>query len=252
MPVKTYTLSERPELADEIDALSEAGWPRFLRQTDQLGLGAFWPSLFTTFADFQLVVVDGLGPVVAIGHTVPLVWDGAPATLPDTLAEILRRATEDRQHQRSPTTLCALAAIVSPRHRGQGLSTVVVREMHALAARHRLDALIGPVRPTLKASYPLAPIERYAGWTTPDGAPFDPWIRTHWRLGAEIMRVVPRTLVIAGTVGQWEKWTGMSFPDSGAYVVPGALQPVSIDRERDEGRYEDPNVWMRHAVRPAR
>jgi hypothetical protein len=23
---------------------------------------------------------------------------------------------------------------------------------------------------------------------------------------------------------------------------------VRIDRERDEGRYEDPNVWMKHAA----
>lgn len=40
----------------------------------------------------------------------------------------------------------------------------------------------------------------------------------------------------------------MAFPESGHYVVPGALQPVAIDCERDEGCYEDPNVWMRHPV----
>jgi hypothetical protein len=44
----------------------------------------------------------------------------------------------------------------------------------------------------------------------------------------------------------------MAFPESGLYVVPGALQPVAIDRERDEGRYEDPNVWMRRALKGAR
>jgi hypothetical protein len=44
----------------------------------------------------------------------------------------------------------------------------------------------------------------------------------------------------------------MSFPESGAYVVEGALQPVQIDRERNVGRYEDPGVWMRHRItRPA-
>ena len=55
-------------------------------------------------------------------------------------------------------------------------------------------------------------------------------------------------LIVAGTVSEWEEWTGMRFPESGPYVVPGALQPVSMDLERDEGRYEDPNVWMRHPV----
>lgn len=72
------------------------------------------------------------------------------------------------------------------------------------------------------------------------------WLRTHWRLGAAIVRVIPRAMVIAGTVAEWEDWTAMRFPDSGDHLVPGALQPVRIDRERDEGRYEDPNVWMKH------
>ena len=39
----------------------------------------------------------------------------------------------------------------------------------------------------------------------------------------------------------------MRFPDSGSYVVPGALVPVEIDLERDEGLYREPNVWMVHA-----
>ena len=40
----------------------------------------------------------------------------------------------------------------------------------------------------------------------------------------------------------------MRFPESGAYIVPGALQPVLMDLERDLGIYEEPNVWMRHPV----
>jgi hypothetical protein len=91
-------------------------------------------------------------------------------------------------------------------------------------------------------------MERYIGWRRPDGALLDPWLRVHERLGAEIVRIAPRTLVILSSVADWEDWTEMAFPESGAYVVPGALQPVLIDREKDEGRYEDPNVWMRHAA----
>jgi hypothetical protein len=59
---------------------------------------------------------------------------------------------------------------------------------------------------------------------------------------------MPKALVVTGTVSKWEEWTGMSVPESGPYVVPGALQPVLMDLERDEGRYEDRNVWMRHPV----
>src|SRR5207245_11663870 len=67
-------------------------------------------------------------------------------------------------------------------------------------------------------------------------------------MGADILAVAPRTLLITGSVEEWERWTDLRFPDSGSYVVPGALQPVVIDRNADEGRYEDPNVWMRHTI----
>jgi hypothetical protein len=100
----------------------------------------------------------------------------------------------------------------------------------------------------LKSLCPLIPIERYARWKRADGSPFDPWLRVHWRFGAEQLRVAPKAATITGTVADWEEWTGMSSPESGEYVVPGALQPIVIDRERDIGRYEDPNVWMRHRI----
>jgi hypothetical protein len=247
----THTLAERRDLRPHFTRLAEAGWPRFLQQRDELGVGTFWPSLFTTFSDFQFALSDDAGVVVAVGHTIPFAWDGTPAGLPDTIVGILARATRDRDGGRQPTALSALAALVDPAWRAQGLSTAVLRAMHMLAAAHGLGSLVAPVRPTLKSSYPLAPMERYVQWRRPDGAPFDPWLRVHWKLGAEFVRVAPRTLVIAGSVADWEDWTEMRFPDSGPYVVPGALQPVQIDRERDEGRYEDPNVWMQHSVAPA-
>lgn len=247
MPLKAVTLAERRDLEDEFERFAAAGWPRFLRQRDELGLGRYWPSLFTTFADFQLYVMEG-HRVVAVGQTVPFPWDGTPGGLPGSIADVLRLALEARSNGGRPTALCALAAIADPERRGRGLSAEVLRAMAAIARQHGLATLVAPVRPTLKATYPLTPMERFVRWTRPDGAPLDPWIRTHWRLGAEIVKVAPRTLVIVGSVADWEAWTDMAFPDSGPYVVPGALQPVVIDRRQDRGRYEDPNVWMLHRV----
>ena len=71
----------------------------------------------------------------------------------------------------------------------------------------------------------------------------------HARRGARILRVAPRSMVVEGGVSEWECWTGMRFPASGRYVVPGALVPVTIDRRRDRGRYVEPNVWMQHPLR---
>jgi hypothetical protein len=111
-----------------------------------------------------------------------------------------------------------------------------------------MHSLVAPVRPTLKSLHPLTPIERYARWQRSDGEPFDPWLRVHWRMGAKYLKIAPEAAVITGTVAEWEGWTGMSFPESGEYVVPGALQPITIDWEPDTERYEDPNVWMRHRI----
>ena len=45
---------------------------------------------------------------------------------------------------------------------------------------------------------------------------------------------------------------GDGLPESGVYVVSGALVPIEIDRERDEGVYVEPNVWMVHPPRQAK
>ena len=74
----------------------------------------------------------------------------------------------------------------------------------------------------------------------------DPWIRTHQRMGATILRTAPNSLVIAGTVAEWEAWGQMPFPASGAYVVPGALNLVEVDRKADRAVYREENLWMRH------
>src|SRR5205814_9066509 len=76
MPYKTFTLRERPDREDDFEQLSDASWPRFLRQQDALGYGQYWPRLFTTWADWQLLIVDEMGPTIAATHAVPLVWNG--------------------------------------------------------------------------------------------------------------------------------------------------------------------------------
>ena len=70
----------------------------------------------------------------------------------------------------------------------RGQSRLLLGAMRALAAERGWAQLLAPVRPNWKARYPLTPIQRYAGWTRPDGLPFDPWLRVHARLGGRILR----------------------------------------------------------------
>jgi hypothetical protein len=239
------TLEQRPDLAAQVRGLTQTVWAEFLRH--DAVCNRYWGLLYSTFARFQVVLCDPANTVIAAGHTIPLVWDGTQTDLPSGIDGVLERGVRDAEHRRAPTTLSALAAMVAPNHQRRGLSAAILQAMHSTAAANGLTALIAPVRPTLKHRYPLTSIERYVRWTQPDGSPFDPWLRVHWRLGAEFLQVAPQSMVINGTIQEWEAWTAMRFPESGPYVVSEALQPVLIDLESDCGRYEDPNVWMRHA-----
>ena len=197
-------------------------------------------------AEFHFYVWDDeREEVVGAGNAVPTFWDGDVATLPEggVDAVVEARFADGAAEQ---NVLCALQIVIAPEARAQGLSSRMIQRMAEIGRGHGLDTLVAPVRPTLKHHYPLTPMERYLSWRRPDGTHLDPWLRTHERLGAEIVKVAPESMRVTGTVAEWEKWTEMALPESGAYVVPGALVPVEIDRERDEGVYIEPNVWMVH------
>jgi len=65
---------------------------------------------------------------------------------------------------------------------GLSLETVVTQASDAVEGD-------GALRPTRKASYPLILFSDYMAWTTPDGAPFDPWVRKHHQLGARTVGI---------------------------------------------------------------
>jgi hypothetical protein len=53
---------------------------------------------------------------------------------------------------------------------------------------------------------------------------------------------------VSGTICEWEEWTGIALPDSGNYVIPLALAPLTVNRETDQATYLEPNVWVEHRV----
>ncbi|HEY3765450.1 MAG TPA: hypothetical protein VGL44_09860 [Gaiellales bacterium] len=236
------SLAERPDLAETLPF--GPGWPEFIFH-DPVAR-RLMPEVERVFADLQLVLLDDAGAVVAGGWGVPLAWDGTVAGLPAGWDGALERAMAGHAGGVAPTTLCAMASEVVAEHRGEGLGGAVLRALRERGAAHGLDAMIAPARPTLKHRYPLIPIEDYARWTDSAGAPFDPWLRTHHRIGARVLAPEPEAMRIVGTVAEWEEWTGMALPASGRHVVPDALAPVTVDRERDEAVYVEPGVWMLH------
>jgi GNAT superfamily N-acetyltransferase len=245
MTLIRYT--ERPELWDDTATTSQEVWPEYNLHGDVLN--AYWPRLFDDFPGFQFVLYDEQErAVLAEGHTAPCPWDGTSEGLGEGIDAMIATAIDARAPRSEPTALCALAAEIKPSFQGRGLAIEMLKTMAALARAEGLGDLIAPVRPSLKEHYPLAPIERYARWRRPDGEPFDPWIRVHTRLGGTIVKPVPHSLYISGTVAEWEQWTGTEFPDDGEFTFPHGLAPVTIERARGLGQYWEPNVWIVHEL----
>jgi GNAT superfamily N-acetyltransferase len=242
--VVTLADSEDPDawLESRWPVLRDA-WPAYNLHGDVLN--ALWGELDERYPDFQFVLTDEDG-IAGLGNCVPLRWDGTVNGLPSGIDDALTRAVEDHRAGREPNAACALQGVIVPERRGRGLAAAPILAMRGLAAARGLRGLIAPVRPNWKERYPLTPIERYAAWTRADGMPFDPWIRVHVRLGAEILKPAPQSARITGTVAEWEEWTEMAFPESGEYVFPRGLAPLHVDRERDRGEYWEPNVWLHH------
>jgi hypothetical protein len=244
MTFAMHTASERPDLWER-GISSTLVWPEYNLHGDVLN--RWWGHLDEELADFQFVLYDEPNDdVVAEGHTGPLWWNGSDETLPDGIDTAIEQIFSQLRAKEPVNTLCALAA-ESPREgRARGLAVHLLNAMRTIGERHGLTHLIAPVRPSLKDRYPLTAIERYVRWRREDGQLFDPWMRVHERLGARVTTPIPRSLRITGTVGEWEAWTGMAFPESGVYVFPEGLATVHIDRSEDRGLYWEPNVWMVH------
>jgi len=88
MKFKATTLKRKPELAEQIDRLAWEAWPTFMLHADT----PHWGSLFDTFAGFQILFLDPVDTLIALGHTIPFVWDGTLEDLPPTIDEVMERA----------------------------------------------------------------------------------------------------------------------------------------------------------------
>jgi GNAT superfamily N-acetyltransferase len=247
MDIELFSASDRPELVAAAEALGASLWPNYLSTESSR---TFWGKLYEEpLARFQTIAVDKTaGHVVALGNSIPFVWP-ASGELPHEGWDwvLAAGATATIKHQRCDS-LSALSVAIAPDWRGKGIATTMLTAMKTTARAQGLTAMVAPVRPTHKHLYPLHDFATYCGWQNSDGSPFDPWFRTHVKMGARFLQPALRSMTVTATPQQWTSWTGLRFPASGSYWLPSGLNSLWIELETKTGTYEEPNFWMRHPL----
>jgi len=237
-----------PDYRDRAGDIAVASWPEFMLH-DAVA-DEHWHELFDRFNEYQFALLDTeTNRLAAMGNSLPFHWAEDLSGLPEQGWDwVFLKAVEDHENGRTPNIQSAIQIAIHPDYRNQGLSTEMIAAMRSIGQSKGFKHLVAPVRPNQKSKYPLISIDDYIKWTNNEGLPFDAWLRVHARVGAKILKPCHEAMTILGTRADWEEWTGMKFPQSGKYYIPGALNPMDMDIEEDEGVYVEPNVWMVHTI----
>ena len=245
---QVITPNDLPDYRDQAGDIADASWPEFMLH-DAIA-NEYWHELFDRFSEYQFALLDTeANRMAAMGNSLPFHWEENLSALPEGGWEwVFVKAVEDHKNGVRPNIQSAIQIAIHPDYQNQGLSSRMVEAMRDIGKAKGFQYLVAPVRPNQKSKYPLISIDDYIQWTNDDGLPFDAWLRVHARAGAKILKPCHEAMTIRGTRLEWEKWTNMKFPQSGQYFIPGALNPMQMSLERDEGVYVEPNVWMVHEI----
>lgn len=242
------TPRDLPDYEDRADEIAVASWHEFMLHDDVAN--RHWHELFDRFKDYQFAMLDPeTNRMAAMANSVPFHWNQPLEELPEGGWDwVFLKAIDDHKNGAVPNLQSAIQIAIHPEYQNQGLSGWMVRAMGNIGRSKGFDTLVAPVRPNQKSNYPLISMDDYIRWQTSEGLPFDPWLRVHVRVGGRIIKPCHEAMTIRGSRAKWESWTGMKFPQSGEYIVPGGLNPMIMDVEMDTGVYIEPNVWMVHKV----
>jgi GNAT superfamily N-acetyltransferase len=249
MDLEIFTLRQRPDLRPWVFAPDlESLWPEFMRH-DAAARLYFAPTKLDWYLDYAFAGILG-DKVVARAFSVPFAFNiYGRAELPDGgWDEVIRWAHDDWMTWRVPNALSALEISLLPEARGGGNAKALLDAMKACAKTRGFSEMFAPVRPNRKHLHPTMPMRDYVDIVGSDGFPADPWLRTHLRAGASIVKIAPFSMTVVGSIADWSRWTGMPFDRSGEVTVAGALAPVVVSLEQDYAVYVEPNVWVRHAL----
>ena len=258
--INFVTLFLRSDLMSPANEFIYGLWPVFMMQS-KVSIDNWSKIVSGDLAKYHVVAIENDGisgeAIVGVASAVPLPGveiDQAATMLPDNgWDEVVLRSVDyvnnsEKQKKNSmlPSLICALSVTISPNYRSTGLAATLIAKLCQISTKAGFKAMAVPLRPTKRTLYPFQSFEEYCSWQREDGMPFDPWIRTHVKLGAKILKIAPHSMTIDGSLVEWQDWTNLRFLKSGQYWIPGGLAPLMVDVEQSRARYVEPNLWLMH------
>jgi len=179
-------------------------------------------------------------------NTLPFHYDQPLDELPSRGWDwMLTKGISDYEEQRTANYLGGLQVIVRREYQRKGNSKKIISHLKNYIKDSDFANLVIPIRPTQKHRYPHMSMSAYLDLKE-GGSIYDPWIRTHIKGGAQIIKVCEESMLVTGDLNFWQHLLKREDLESGQYVLEGALSPVTIDVASDSGEYREPNIWVRY------
>lgn len=233
--------SESPDLASRISELEDETFPTFLNEEP------IWQNnqadIMHTFANYHYLVLDEAGNVVGANINVPLAWSGDPHDLP-SYNELLELCLAQHKAGLKPTALVGILGAVAPEYQGKGLAKLLMKTNTQTQRKYGFSYYLSPIRPAIKQLYPNYSLETFLSWRMSEGDLIDSWLNFFRKAGATELGIARDAITMEAPLEQWEQWTGITFPATGQFIIPGGHQMLNVDVSRNTGTYSEDHLWF--------
>jgi GNAT superfamily N-acetyltransferase len=194
-------------------------------------------------AELHLLAFNENGELIGTIDAVGFDWDGAASTLPSGgWTAMVLRAREG--FETKPMYASAVGASVLKEYRAHGVAEQLLVALRDQALKLGYKGLIAPVRPSSQFRMPHLHISEYAMVRLADNQHFDPWVRTHERVGGRIVGTTENSMVCSAPIESWERWTRMKLPKEGLVLIPGSTG--WLDLHEGTGVLAEDSIWVLH------
>ena len=206
----------------------------------------YWPKLEEYFPEYQLFLISDSGELIGFMNMLPFQFGEELNQLPDRGWDwMFTKGIKDFDNKIKANYLGGLQVIVRRKYKSQGYSKIILNHVKQIVAKSKFSNLVIPIRPIFKHKFPMMSMSEYLSLKNGNEV-YDPWIRTHLNGGADVIKVCNESMIMKGDIKFWEAMFNRKIITSGQYELTGALSLITINIERDSGRYVEPNIWIKY------